>query len=67
MTVVSTANKGGRPRKAIKETNPQIQFGRRPQADIDLVNAAAKKAGLTRAQWAWNILLKAAKRQLSKP
>jgi hypothetical protein len=52
----------GRPPKAVKEINPQVQFGRRPQADVDLVDAAAQAAGKSRAEWAWEILLRAAKR-----
>lgn len=56
--------KAGRPPKANKEINPQVQFGRRPQADVDLIDQAATKAGKNRAQWAWEVLLRAAKRQL---
>jgi len=55
----------GRPPKEVKEINPQVQFGRRPQEDIDQVDAAAKLAGVSRAAWAWTVLLRAAKRQLA--
>lgn len=57
---------GGRPPKATREVNPQAQFGRRPQADIDLIDEAAAKAGKDRAAWAWEILLLAARRALRK-
>ena len=56
--------KAGRPPKETKQINPQVQFGRRSQADVDLVDQAAAAAGQTRAQWAWDILLRAARRQL---
>lgn len=59
-------SKGGRPRKPAAEryVNPQVQFGRHPQEEIDLIDEAAKAAGKTRSAWAWKILLRAAKRQL---
>ena len=56
-------NKGGRPRKEIKEINPAVQIGRHPQNEIDLVDAAAKAAGKTRSEWAWEKLLRAAIRE----
>lgn len=56
-------NKGGRPRKAVKEINPQVQIGRHPQDEIDLIDEAANEAGKTRSEWAWEKLLRAAKRE----
>ena len=61
------AKKVGRPRKAVKEINRQVQFGRRPQEDIDLIDAAAEEAGMTRAEWAWSVLLPAARRRTKRP
>ena len=61
---VMPTKKLGRPPKppGSHQINPQIQFGRRCQADVDAVDAAAKAAGMGRAEWAWMVLLKAAKR-----
>ena len=56
----------GRPPKAVKEINPQVQIGRHPQDEIDLIDAAAKAKGLTRSAWAWAILMRAAKREAGK-
>ena len=56
----------GRPPKAVKEVNPQVQFGRRCQEDIDLIDAAAKAAGQNRASWAWDVLLREARQVLGK-
>jgi|GEM_PF-4577711 len=42
--------------------NPQVQIGRHPQDEIDAIDKAAKAAGKTRSEWAWEKLLKAAKR-----
>jgi hypothetical protein len=53
----------GRPPKLVKQINPQVQFGRREQADIDAIDAAAAAAGMSRAEWAWEVLLEAAKWQ----
>lgn len=54
----------GRPPKAVKEINPQVQIGRHPQDEIDMIDEAAKAAGADRSNWAWAILLRAAKRQM---
>ncbi len=59
-----TEKKRGRPPKAVKEVNPQVQIGRHPQDEIDLIDEAAKAAGSDRSNWAWPILLRAAKRQM---
>lgn len=56
-------NKGGRPRKVVKEINPQVQIGRHPQDEIDMIDETAKAAGKTRSEWAWEKLLRAAKRE----
>ncbi len=53
----------GRPPKAVKEINPQVQVGRHPQSEIDEIDAAAGAAGKTRSDWAWPILLRAARRK----
>lgn len=50
----------GRPPKAEKEINPQVQIGRHPQDEIDLIDAAARASELSRSEWAWPILIKAA-------
>ena len=63
---MTTPKRIGRPPKAVKEINPQVQFGRRAQCDIDAIDAAAAAAVMSRAEWAWEVLLKAAKRQLRK-
>lgn len=57
--------KRGRPRKKPSEKyrNPQVQIGRHPQEEIDLVDQAANAAGKTRSDWAWDKLLRAAKRE----
>jgi hypothetical protein len=54
----------GRPPKATKEINPQVQFGRHPQSEIDEIDAAARAANKTRAEWAWEKLLRAARREM---
>ena len=56
----------GRPPKAVKEINPQVQIGRHPQEEIDLIDAAAKAKELTRSAWAWAILIRAARREVVK-
>jgi len=43
-------------------TNQQVQIGRHPQEEIDAIDEAAKAAGKTRSAWAWEKLLRAAKR-----
>lgn len=55
-----------RPKKAIKEINPQIQFGRRCAEDVALVDAAAEAEGKSRAAWAWETLLRAARKRLGQ-
>jgi len=55
----------GRPPKAIKETNPQVQIGRHPQDEIDLIKQAIERSGAKHlSEWGWPILLDAAKKQL---
>ena len=49
---------GGRPRKLVKEINPQVQIGRHPQAEIDAVDAAAAMAGKTRSRFVWDIVIR---------
>lgn len=58
--------KRGRPRKPAgqKFRNVQAQFGRHPQEEVDLIDEAARMAGLTRSAWAWAVLMRAAKRKL---
>ena len=59
----------GAGRKKLKEgeskTLPQIQFGRRSQEDIDLIDQAAYIAGQTRAGWVWPILIREAKKVIA--
>ncbi len=55
----------GRKRKLISEVNPQVQIGRHPQEEIDLIDAAARAQKQTRSQWAWGKLLRAAKKEVS--
>lgn len=62
----SSKGTGGRPRKAVSEVNPQVQIGRHPEDEIDAVDAAAKAAGKTRSDWAWEKLIVAARRDLLK-
>jgi len=54
----------GAGRKPARESaiNPQVQIGRHPADEIDAIDEAAKAAGKTRSEWAWEKLLKAAKR-----
>jgi len=54
----------GRPRKEHKEINPVRQIGRWPDDQWELIREAAKKAGVSVAEWAREILLRAAKRQV---
>jgi hypothetical protein len=56
----------GRKKKLVNEVNPQVQIGRHPQEEIDLIDAAAKAKKQTRSQWAWGKLLRAAKKEVSK-
>lgn len=61
------AKKRGRPPKAVKETNPQVQIGRHPQPEIDMIDAASRKAKApNRSAWAWPILMEAAEQELGK-
>ena len=55
----------GAGRKPVSESavNPQVQIGRHPQKEIDLIDEAAKAAGKSRSEWAWEKLLRAAKRE----
>ena len=52
----------GRPPKKVKEINPVRQIGRWPDDQWELIRAAADRAGLSVAEWARAILLRAAKR-----
>jgi hypothetical protein len=54
----------GRPPKAVKEINPVRQVGRWTDEQWQLVQAAAKAADVSVAEWAREKLLRAAKRQL---
>ena len=53
----------GRPRKKVKEINPVRQIGRWPDDQWELIRQAADSAGLSVAEWARDILLRAAKRR----
>lgn len=55
----------GRKKKAVSEQRPQIQFGRRSQEDIDLIDEAASIEGETRAGWVWPILIREAKKVIA--
>jgi hypothetical protein len=54
--------KVGRPRKKVKEINPVRQIGRWPDDQWELIRAAAERSGKNVAEWAREILLRAAKR-----
>ena len=54
----------GRPPKRVKEINPVRQVGRWSDDQWELVQQAAERSGLSVAEWARGILLRAAKRQL---
>ena len=54
----------GRPPKATKEINPVRQVGRWPDDQWELIRQAADRSGLSVAEWARQILLRAAKRVL---
>jgi hypothetical protein len=54
----------GRPPKAEKEINPVRQIGRWPDDQWGLIREAADNAGLSVAEWARDILLRAAKRRV---
>jgi uncharacterized protein (DUF1778 family) len=53
----------GRPPKAQKEINPVRQIGRWPDDQWELIQTAAERSGKSVAQWAREILLRAAKRR----
>lgn len=60
---MSKAKRGpGRPKKAHKEINPVRQIGRWPDEQWELIQAAAGNAGTSVAEWAREILLRAANR-----
>jgi hypothetical protein len=59
---MATKPKMGRPPKKVKEINPVRQIGRWPDEDWELIRAAAKRSGTNVADWARQILLRAAKR-----
>jgi hypothetical protein len=52
----------GRPPKKVKEINPVRQIGRWPDDQWELIRAAAERKGISVAEWARDILLRAAKR-----
>ena len=54
--------KVGRPRKAEKEINPVRQIGRWPDDQWELIRKAADNSGVSVAEWAREILLRAARR-----
>jgi hypothetical protein len=56
----------GRKKKEKSEQLPQVQFGRRSQDDIDLIDKAASIEGETRAGWVWPILIREAKKTIRK-
>lgn len=58
----TTKKKAGRPPKKVKEINPVRQIGRWPDDQWDLIRNAATSSGLSVAEWAREILLRAAKR-----
>jgi hypothetical protein len=67
MTKPKPKHAGGRPPKPPGEKfkTTQRQFGRISDEDWELLQSAAKAAGLPFTQWAKGLLLKAAKRQIS--
>lgn len=52
----------GRPPKKVKEINPVRQVGRWPDEQWELIRRAAERSGVSVAEWARQILLRAAKR-----
>jgi len=52
----------GRPPKKVKEINPVRQIGRWPDDQWEIIRAAAERKGVSVAEWARDILLRAAKR-----
>ena len=63
-TMSKDHNPVGRPRKAVKEINPVRQIGRWPDDQWELIRHAADRAGLSVAEWARGILLRAARRRI---
>ena len=55
-------NPVGRPPKKVKEINPVRQIGRWPDDQWELIRKAADRSGVSVAEWARAILLRAAKR-----
>jgi hypothetical protein len=55
-------NPVGRPPKKVKEINPVRQIGRWPDDQWELIRAAADRDGVSVAEWARTILLRAANR-----
>jgi hypothetical protein len=53
----------GRPPKKVKEINPVRQIGRWPDDQWELIREAAERSGVSVAEWARDILLRAAKRR----
>jgi hypothetical protein len=54
----------GRPPKKVKEINPVRQVGRWPEDQWELIREAADRSGVSVAEWAREILLRAAKRSV---
>jgi hypothetical protein len=52
----------GRPPKKVKEINPVRQVGRWPDDQWELIRAAAERSGVSVAEWARAVLLRAARR-----
>jgi hypothetical protein len=57
-------NPVGRPPKKVKQINPVRQVGRWPDDQWEIVQGAAETEGLSVAEWARGVLLRAAKRVL---
>jgi hypothetical protein len=59
---MSKKPKMGRPPKKVKEIYPVRQIGRWPDDQWELIRGAAERSGVSVAEWARAILLRAAKR-----
>jgi hypothetical protein len=64
--MAKSKKKAGRPPKAVKEINPVRQIGRWPDDQWELIREAAGLEGVSVAEWAREILLRAARRSVKK-
>lgn len=57
---------GRKPSNEPSKIGTQVQFGRHPQEEIDLIDQAAAIEGETRSAWVWPILMREAKKAIKK-